>query len=116
MRLGSKPVKVKQDSVAMSMYGTENISERHRHRFEVNPAYIQSLTEAGMIFSGVDEEGIRMEILELGDRDNFIATQYHSEFKSRPLVPSRVHVHLVKKALENKLGHEDSRVAERIVN
>ena len=116
MRLGSKPVQVKQDSVAMGIYGTENISERHRHRFEVNPAYIQSLTEAGMIFSGVDEERIRMEILELGDRDNFIATQYHSEFKSRPLAPSLVHVHLVKKALENKLGHEGSRVAERIVN
>ena len=55
-----------------------------------------------MIFSGVDEEGIRMEIAEIKGNDSLIAVQYHSEFKSRPLEPSKVHMHLIKKALEYK--------------
>ncbi|MEM0155753.1 MAG: CTP synthase (glutamine hydrolyzing), partial [Thermoplasmataceae archaeon] len=104
MRLGGKQVHIKEGTLAMNIYRSSKIVERHRHRFEVNPSYIKALTDAGMTFSGVDDDGIRMEILELADRDNFVATQYHSEFKSRPLSPSKVHVHLVKKALEKKLG------------
>jgi CTP synthase len=102
MRLGAKKVIINSDTLASRIYGKNEIYERHRHRYEVNPKYIGRLEEAGIVFSGRDEEGIRMEILELADRENFIATQYHSEFKSRPLSPSPVHVHLVLSAQKYK--------------
>ena len=107
MRLGAKRVMIMDNTLAMSLYNSPEIYERHRHRFEVNPLYIERLQEAGMIFSGVDDEGTRMEIAELKDRDNFIASQYHSEFKSRPLNPSKLHLHLVKKALEYKENRKE---------
>ena len=100
MRLGSLPVVVERNTRAWEIYGQAGITERHRHRYEVNPKYIDDFERAGLHFSGKDTEGIRMEILELADRENFIATQYHSEFKSRPLNPSRVHEYLVLKAAE----------------
>ncbi len=102
MRLGSKRVRIFDNTLAMGLYKSPEIFERHRHRYEVNPLYKDRLEKAGMVFSGVDDEGTRMEIAELPDRDNFIASQYHSEFKSRPLNPSKLHLHLVKKALEYK--------------
>ncbi|MEM0158411.1 MAG: CTP synthase (glutamine hydrolyzing) [Thermoplasmataceae archaeon] len=100
MRLGSKKVLIKAGTLAGSIYRTQEIFERHRHRYEVNPAYIAQFEKNGLIFSGTDEEGIRMEIAERLGNENFIAVQYHSEFKSRPLKPSPVHLHLVRKALE----------------
>ncbi len=112
MRLGSKKVLIKDDTIAKRIYGENEIYERHRHRYEVNPDYIKMIEDAGFKFSGTDDSGIRMEILEKENDDKFIATQYHSEFKSRPLNPSKVHEHLVKQALaykrmrENKLESE----------
>lgn len=102
MRLGSKKVIIRENTLASKIYGSDTVHERHRHRYEVNPEYIGRFNSSGMLFSGVDEEGIRMEIAELKERDNFIAVQYHSEFKSRPLNPSKVHRHLITKALEYK--------------
>jgi len=102
LRLGAKPVTVRKNTIAHSIYASDLISERHRHRYEVNPKFIGDFEQVGMQFSGVDEAGIRMEILELSGRKNFIATQYHSEFKSRPLFPSRVHKYLVEMALEHR--------------
>ncbi|BAB59175.1 CTP synthase [Thermoplasma volcanium GSS1] len=99
MRLGSKKVLIKDGTLAKRIYGTDTIYERHRHRYEVNPNYISIIEKAGFVFSGTDEDGIRMEILEKKGDESFIATQYHSEFKSRPLNPSRVHLHLVQQAL-----------------
>jgi CTP synthase len=75
----------------------------------VNPGYIEKFEDSGMHFSGVDDANIRMEILELKGRKNFIATQYHSEFKSRPLFPSRVHKYLVEMALEYRRGRSNER-------
>lgn len=103
MRLGSKRVVVKDQTLANRIYDSNEIFERHRHRYEVNPEFIDRLTEKGVVFSGVDDEGIRMEILEFKDRENAIATQYHSEFKSRPLSPSKVHTHLVEHALQHRM-------------
>ncbi|HLH85963.1 MAG TPA: CTP synthase, partial [Thermoplasmataceae archaeon] len=100
MRLGSKKVIIKPGTLAATIYRSTEIHERHRHRYEVNPSYIPMLEKAGLIFSGTDEEGVRMEIAELRGNENFVAVQYHSEFKSRPLRPSPVHMHLVKRALE----------------
>lgn len=99
MRLGGKKVNVLEDTLAYSIYGKSEIVERHRHRFEVNPEYIDRMKEHGLNFSGLDTEGIRMEIAEFAGRTDFIATQYHAEFKSRPLTPSKVHRHLVLEAL-----------------
>jgi CTP synthase len=100
MRLGAKKVIVSENTLAFDLYKQNEIMERHRHRFEVNPEYIERLEDHGLIFSGRDEEGIRMEILEIRDRKNFIASQFHAEFKSRPLKPSPLHLHLVKMAYE----------------
>ncbi len=107
MRLGSKKVFVKEGTLAHEIYGKDIVEERHRHRYEVNPEYIERFEKAGYRFSGKDQDGIRMEISELSDRRNFIATQYHSEFKSRPLRPSPVHRFLVLKALEYKKEMEN---------
>ncbi len=100
MRLGAKKVVVSENTLAFDLYKQNEIMERHRHRFEVNPEYIKKLEDHGLIFSGKDEEGIRMEILEIKNRKNFIASQFHAEFKSRPLKPSPLHLHLVKMAFE----------------
>lgn len=107
MRLGSKKVRVEKGTLAHEVYGKDTVEERHRHRFEVNPDYIERFEKEGYRFSGKDEDGIRMEISELTDRRNFIATQYHSEFKSRPLKPSKVHRLLVQSALEYKRKGEN---------
>ena len=107
MRLGLKNVILKENSQASRIYGgAKVVQERHRHRYEVNPRYIRRLEDNGVIFSGCDEEGIRMEFLELNDRQNFIASQYHCEFKSRPLSPSRPHESLVMSALAHAKGKE----------
>jgi CTP synthase len=102
MRLGAKKVLVKEGTLAYDLYAEREIMERHRHRFEVNPAYINEIEKNGMIFSGKDDQEIRMEILELKGRENFIASQFHAEFKSRPLKPSLLHLHFVKMAMKFK--------------
>ena len=107
MRLGSRKVLIEENSEAMSIYGQKQIFERHRHRYEVNPKYIQRLTEGGMKFSGKDEDMIRMEILELKDRHNFMASQYHAEFKSRPLRPAYLYMHFVMNASKYKRGERN---------
>jgi CTP synthase (UTP-ammonia lyase) len=82
MRLGAHETDIEEGSLAHRLYGTTVCTERHRHRYEVHPEYIDDLETAGMIFSGVS--GRRMEILELPDHPYFLGTQYHPEFRSRP--------------------------------
>ncbi len=103
MRLGAYPVKIKPGTLARELYGKDLIYERHRHRWEVNPEYIEKFEEAGLVFSGIagDDER-RMEILELPEKSYFIATQFHPEFKSRPMNPAPVFRGLVKAAKEKK--------------
>ncbi|RLF78852.1 CTP synthetase [Thermococci archaeon] len=103
MRLGAYPIKIKKGTLAHRVYGKELVYERHRHRWEVNPEYIEQLEKAGLVFSGIagDDER-RMEILELPDKHYFIATQFHPEFKSRPMNPAPVFRGLVKAAKERK--------------
>ncbi|PTD93944.1 CTP synthetase [archaeon SCG-AAA382B04] len=88
MRLGNQITEIKKNTLAKDLYGKEEIIERHRHRYEVNPNYIQRLEENGLKFSGEDEEGKRMEILELPNHKYFLGTQFHPEFKSRLESPS----------------------------
>ena len=113
MRLGSIKVLIKDGTIASRLYRSAEIYERHRHRYEVNPSYMERINRMGMNFSGTYDEKIRMEILELNDRDNYIATQYHSEFKSRPLSPSKVHMHLVLSALEYRRKMEGVKDARK---
>ncbi|MDY6774574.1 MAG: CTP synthase [Halobacteria archaeon] len=104
MRLGEKETQIDEDSLAHSLYSARSVSERHRHRFEVNPEYIDVLEENGLVFSG--RSNSRMEILELPQDEHpyFVGTQFHPEFKSRPGKPSPVFVGLVEAALERKHG------------
>ena len=87
MRLGLYPAKLTPGSKAAAVYGQEVIYERHRHRFEVNNRYRQTLEAAGMILSGQSPDGRLVEIVELRDHPWFVASQFHPEFKSRPERP-----------------------------
>lgn len=88
MRLGSRITKVDAKSLASKLYKNKTeVIERHRHRYEVNPAYVERLEENGMKFVGKDVKGERMEIIELDRKDHpfFVGVQYHPELKSRPI-------------------------------
>lgn len=89
MRLGAYPAQLKKGSIAYNAYKTSIISERHRHRYEVNPEYIEKLEKAGLIFSGVSPDKKLMEIVELPQKKHifYLGTQFHPELKSRPLHP-----------------------------
>ena len=87
MRLGNWPCKIVPGTLAADVYGTDLVQERHRHRYEVNNAYREALEEAGMVFSGTSPDGRLVEIAEMKDHPFFIASQFHPEFKSRPLRP-----------------------------
>ncbi|MCW3136003.1 MAG: CTP synthase (glutamine hydrolyzing) [Canidatus Methanoxibalbensis ujae] len=88
MRLGNGVVIIKENTLAHRIYGKTEIVERHRHRYEVNPSYLDMLSDAGILFSGTDSDGNKMEILELPNHPFFFATQFHPEFRSRPDRPS----------------------------
>jgi CTP synthase len=89
MRLGNYEVHIRKNTLAGRIYGKRKTVERHRHRYEVNPVYIKKLEERGVVFSGTDLSGKRMEILEFSTQEHpfFFATQFHPEFKSRPNKP-----------------------------
>ncbi len=89
MRLGAYPCTVRSGTVAQKAYGKNHIIERHRHRYEVNPAYILKLTDAGLKFSGVSPDRRLMEIAELPKDVHpfFLGTQFHPEFLARPTTP-----------------------------
>ncbi|MBI3888863.1 CTP synthase [Candidatus Nomurabacteria bacterium] len=89
MRLGAYACTLAKDTVAFGAYKTVNISERHRHRYEVNTKYVAELEQAGLVFSGRSPDGVLMEIAELPKKVHpfYLGTQFHPEFKSRPLSP-----------------------------
>ncbi|MBT3463919.1 CTP synthase (glutamine hydrolyzing) [archaeon] len=103
MRLGGHDILIKKDTLAYSLYSNkEMIRERFRHRWEVNPKYIPTLEENGMVFSGKAPKYPIMQIMELKDHPYFIGGQYHPEFTSRPLQPNPLFNGLVKAAIEKK--------------
>ena len=104
MRLGAQTVLVEKGSKAEALYGADRISERHRHRYEVNPGYIDRFEEAGWKFTGRSEDGTKMEIGELEGHPYFVASQFHPEFKSRPMKPSPLHQGLVDAAMTYRKG------------
>ncbi|TML86763.1 MAG: CTP synthase [Actinobacteria bacterium] len=88
MRLGAQAVETVEATRARDAYGEPVIFERHRHRYEVNNLYREKLVEAGLVVSGMFEEGRLVEIIELADHPWFVASQFHPEFKSRPTRPA----------------------------
>ncbi len=106
MRLGLYPAKLLEGSKARQVYGTEVIYERHRHRFEVNNRYRQTLEQAGMLLSGVSPDSRLVEIVELRDHPWFVASQFHPEFKSRPERPHPLFHGFVATALALRDGTE----------
>ena len=87
LRLGAYPCVLADGSKAQELYGEKEISERHRHRYEVNNDFRKALTENGMVLSGISPDGRIVEMVELSDHPFYIATQAHPEFKSRPNRP-----------------------------
>jgi CTP synthase len=87
MRLGRYPCRISPGTLADNVYGEELVFERHRHRYEVNNGYRNALSQAGMVFSGTSPDGRLVEMAELKGHPFFIGSQFHPEFKSRPLRP-----------------------------
>ncbi len=87
MRLGSYPCVIEKDTLAQRNYQEREISERHRHRYEVNNHYRQILSEHGLVFSGLSPDGLLVEMIEYPKHPYFLAVQFHPEFKSRPMNP-----------------------------
>lgn len=102
MRLGAYPAVLRPGSVVADLYGSTEVSERHRHRYEVNIAYKDRLEEAGLVFSGMSPDGHLTEFVELPEDKHpfYVATQAHPEFKSRPTKPHPLFAGLVKAAAE----------------
>jgi CTP synthase len=108
MRLGAYPCVLQEGSRARSVYGEPEISERHRHRFEVNNEYREVLGAEGLRFAGLSPDGGLVEIIELSDHPFFVATQFHPELKSRPTRPHPLFAAFIGAARERALGRSES--------
>jgi CTP synthase len=102
MRLGAYPAVLRKGTLVQTLYGKEKVSERHRHRFEVNPEYIDRIEAGGLVFSGRSPGGKLMEFLELPEHPFFAATQAHPEFTSKPLNPNPLFKGFIQACLEAK--------------
>ncbi|WP_034994984.1 CTP synthase [Beijerinckia mobilis] len=100
MRLGAYPAQLQEGSKIAAIYESTLISERHRHRYEVNTAYREQLAEKGLIFSGMSPDGLLPEVIELVDHPWFIGVQYHPELKSRPFAPHPLFSSFIAAAME----------------
>ena len=100
MRLGSYEACLADGSRIADIYGSTTISERHRHRYEVNRTYRERLEAAGMIFAGMSPDGLLPETVELPDHPWFIGVQYHPELKSRPFEPHPLFASFIAAAIE----------------
>jgi CTP synthase len=106
LRLGAYPCRLKEGTVIRQCYGAENISERHRHRYEFNNDYRGTLEEHGMILSGMSPDGHIVETMELPEDDFFVGVQFHPEFRSRPNKAHPLFKGLVKASLDRKDGNK----------
>jgi CTP synthase len=99
MRLGAYPAKLDGNSVVSTIYGGSDISERHRHRYEVNTAYRERLEQGGLVFSGMSPDGMLPEIVERPDHPWFVGVQFHPELKSKPFDPHPLFASFIAAAL-----------------
>jgi len=100
MRLGAYLAELKRGSRIADIYGATEISERHRHRYEVNTAYKDRLEQHGMRFAGMSPDGVLPETIEYADHPWFIGVQFHPELKSRPFEPHPLFSSFIEAALE----------------
>ena len=110
MRLGAYPCMLRKGTKTQKLYGQEQINERHRHRYEFNNEYRERLEKAGMMMAGINPEADLVEVIELKNHPYFVGTQYHPEFKSRPLHPHPLFVGLVKAAMKRRESYFPSTV------
>lgn len=118
MRLGAYPCTLKEGTLAASIYGTLNISERHRHRWEFNNRYLEQYEKAGMIASGKNPGTGLVEIIELTEHPFFIGVQYHPELKSTVENPQPVFVHFIKAAkafAEKRTGNRNTHMQKEMI-
>lgn len=99
MRLGNYPAVLKDGSLVVKTYGKTEVVERHRHRYEVNQNFTQTIEKGGLVISGTSPDGSLVEFVEAPNCDYFIATQAHPEFKSRPFRPHPLFDGLIRAAL-----------------
>jgi len=111
MRLGAFPCVLKEGTRAAEAYGTVEISERHRHRYEVNNAFRDALEQKGLVLSGLSPDKHLVEMIELADHPHFVGCQFHPEFKSRPLAPHPLFKRFVRAALEHSHGKDKAATA-----
>jgi CTP synthase len=104
MRLGVYPCYLKKGTIARASYKKEMVDERHRHRYEINPAYVSQLEKAGLVFSGTSPDSILMEIAELPKSVHpfMLGTQFHPELQARPLAPHPLFTEFLKAASAKK--------------
>ncbi len=114
MRLGAWTCKIEPDTLAYRIYGQTEISERHRHRYEFNREYEETLTAAGLRISGSTPDGTYVEMVELPDHPHFIGCQFHPEFKSKPLEPHPLFKTFVGAAYESGLKRRSDKVAAEV--
>jgi len=99
MRLGQYPCHLQAGTKTAEAYGETVVMERHRHRYEINNRYVETLTQAGLVISGTSPDRELVEIVELPNHPWFVASQFHPEFKSRPNRPHPLFVGMVKAAV-----------------
>lgn len=102
MRLGAYPCRITDETFAKSAYGADEISERHRHRFEFNNRYREIMVQKGIILSGLSPDGSLVEIVEIKDHPWFLGCQFHPEYKSRPMEPHPLFRDFIKAAIKRK--------------
>jgi CTP synthase len=106
MRLGAYPCILKEGTFSYRAYKEREISERHRHRYEFNNAFRETLEKAGLVIAGTSPDGKLVEVVEVREHPWFVAVQYHPEFKSRPRKPHPLFVDFVKAAKELRVRFE----------
>lgn len=114
MRLGAYPCELKEGTLAHKIYASSSISERHRHRYEVNNKYREQLADRGMVFSGLSPNGQLVEMIELEKHPWFIGCQFHPELKSRPMRPHPLFREFVAAALRYNEKREEEKAGLKI--
>jgi len=115
MRLGRYPCRLTPSSLAWETYGADEVWERHRHRYEVNPEYVPLFEEKGLVVSGKSPDRIFVEVIEMPEHPWFLACQFHPEFKSRPYAPHPIFSSFIAAAMEyrkKRLGVDEQQKAE----
>ncbi len=108
MRLGAYPCRLKEGTQAHRIYGADQVSERHRHRYEVNQKYLKKLTDHGLVISGLSPDGKFVEMVELPDHPWFLGCQFHPEYKSKPTHPHPLFVSYIQAALAHQKARDEA--------